>query len=180
MEILSLFVLGGRGTPRSAVDVRKASVSPNGHGLRPPFGRRRRGRDSPSPKAPHPFPSAILPGKNGDARLSLPGAFLPRSDRPYGLKREALQTENALKAGGERRRRYAESPRPRGTGAFPEDGGIRRGPAAGGQESILSVNPSPYTLKRKCMTSPSCTTYSLPSTRSTPSARQAASLSWLM
>ena len=37
-----------------------------------------------------------------------------------------------------------------------------------------------YTLKRKCMTSPSLTTYSLPSTRSTPLARQAASFSWLM
>ena len=31
--------LGGRGTPRSAVDARKAPASPNGHGLRPPFGR---------------------------------------------------------------------------------------------------------------------------------------------
>ena len=37
-----------------------------------------------------------------------------------------------------------------------------------------------YTLKRKCMMSPSCTTYSLPSTPSFPASRTAASLPYLM
>ena len=42
-----------------------------------------------------------------------------------------------------------------------------------------SARPDPLqTLKRKCMTSPSCTTYSLPSTRKTPAARQPASPLW--
>ena len=36
----SLFPVWGEGAPpRSAVDARKAPASPNGHGLRPPFGR---------------------------------------------------------------------------------------------------------------------------------------------
>ena len=72
---------------RSAVDARKAPASPNGHGLRPPFGRallsmpvrpkvrrtwpvwgeggplRRRGRGPPSPQAPQPLPSALLLGR---------------------------------------------------------------------------------------------------------------------
>ena len=39
--LLTLFAacLGEREPPRSAVDARKAPSSPNGHGLRPPFGR---------------------------------------------------------------------------------------------------------------------------------------------
>ena len=61
-------LLGGRGTPRSAVDARKAPLSPNGHGLRPPFGRRQRWRGSPSPQAPHSFPSALLPGEKSGTR----------------------------------------------------------------------------------------------------------------
>ena len=58
--LLTLFVacLGGRETPRSAVDVRKAPASPNGHG---PAGRL---SVAPFPPSHPPFPSALLPGKS--------------------------------------------------------------------------------------------------------------------
>ena len=48
--------------------------------------------------------------------------------------------------------------------------GARLGPRLGRRLAAL------YTLKRKCMTSPSWTTYSLPSIRSLPAAFAAASL----
>ena len=44
----------------------------------------------------------------------------------------------------------------------------------------MKKEPKGYTLKRKCITSPSFTTYSLPSTFNFPLSRQAASLPYFM
>jgi len=60
--------------------------------------------------------------------------------------------------------------RPRGTGRAQGEGGLRS------HHPLLERGGGTYTLNLKCMTSPSCTTYSFPSTRMSPFSFTAASL----
>ena len=56
---------------------------------------------------------------------------------------------------------------------------VQNGQSEMSSSSSSSLPPIAHTLNKKCITSPSLTTYSLPSVRRTPAVRQAASVLYL-